>query len=104
TPTVESRPPVGLNPTTPENAPGRIVEPFVWVPSAPGITPAATAAAEPIDDPPGVRSRSYGFRVGPGSRKASSAVIVLPTTIAPAASSARTTADDASGTRPRNSA
>ena len=28
--------------------------------------PAATAAAEPDDEPPGVRSRSCGLRVGPG--------------------------------------
>src|SRR5207247_299079 len=69
-PAVERRPPVGLNPTVPEYAPGRIVEPFVCVPIAPGITPAATAAAEPIDDPPGVRPRSYGLRVGPGVRNA----------------------------------
>jgi hypothetical protein len=27
---------------------------------------AATAAAEPLDDPPGVRSRSCGFLVLPG--------------------------------------
>jgi hypothetical protein len=28
--------------------------------------PAATAAAEPLDDPPGVRVVSCGFAVGPG--------------------------------------
>jgi len=103
-PAVEIRPPVGLKPTAPEKAPGRMVEPFVWLPIAPGMTPAATAAAEPIDDPPGVRARSYGLRVGPGVRNASSAVTVLPMTIAPAASSARTTSDDRAGTRPRKSA
>src|SRR5439155_236660 len=67
-------------------------------------TPAETAAAEPIDDPPGVRSGSHGLRVGPGVRYASSAVMVLPRTIAPADSAARTTAALFSGTRPLNSA
>ena len=37
---------------------------------------AATAAADPIDDPPEVRDRSHGFRVGPGCAMASSAVTV----------------------------
>ena len=30
--------------------------------------PAATAAADPPDEPPGVRSRSQGLRVGPWRR------------------------------------
>ena len=34
-------------------------------PSAHGAKPAATAAAEPPDEPPGTRSGSHGFRVGP---------------------------------------
>ena len=38
----------------PQNDAGRITEPPVCVPSASGIMPAATAAAEPDDDPPGV--------------------------------------------------
>src|SRR5581483_1604991 len=92
----------GLNPTTPQNAAGRIVEPFVCEPIAAGITRAATAAADPIDEPPGVREASHGLRVGPGLRYASSAVIVLPSTIAPAASAARTAAASPSGTRPAN--
>src|SRR5438876_390676 len=56
------RPPVGLNPTTPQNAPGRMVEPLVWLPIAPGTTSAATAAADPIDEPPGDRVGSCGLR------------------------------------------
>ena len=43
-----------------------MVEPLVCVASASGTMPAATAAAEPLDEPPGVRSRSCGLRVGPG--------------------------------------
>src|SRR5262245_9418835 len=46
---------------------------------------AATAAAEPAEEPPGVWSRFHGFRVGAGSRYANSVVTVLPSTIAPAA-------------------
>ena len=41
----------------------RARHPAPRTPSAP--TPAPTAAPEPLDDPPGVRSKSYGFRVGP---------------------------------------
>src|SRR2546428_7348266 len=94
------RPTVGLKPTTPQNAAGLIVEPFVCDPIAAGTTPAATAAAEPIDEPPGVRVVFQGFSVGPGVRYASSAVTVLPITIAPARSRASATADERSGTRP----
>ena len=41
--------------------------------SAIGPSPAATALAAPPDDPPGVRARSHGLRVGPKSR-----LVVLP--------------------------
>src|SRR5207253_3354058 len=37
-----------------------------------------------LEDPPGVCCLSWGFRVGPGVRKAYSAVTVLPTGTAPA--------------------
>src|SRR5688500_12834954 len=98
------RPTVGLKPTTPQNDAGRITEPFVCEPIAAGTTPAATAAADPIDEPPGVRDGSHGLSVGPGVRYASSAVTVFPSTIAPAASADRTAGQLASGTRPANSA
>ena len=65
-PTIERRPHEGLNPTTPQNAAGRMTEPFVCVPMAPGTRPQATAAADPIDDPPGVRCVFQGLTVGPG--------------------------------------
>jgi hypothetical protein len=66
TPSSGSRPYVGFAPTTPQKAAGRMTEPFVCDPIAAGTIPAATAAADPIDDPPGVREGSCGFRVGPG--------------------------------------
>jgi hypothetical protein len=55
-----------LNPTTPQNAAGRTMEPLVWVPRATGTIPAATAAAEPIEEPPGVCPRFQGLVVLPG--------------------------------------
>ena len=51
-----TRPYVGLTPTTPQNAAGCRTEPPVSEPSAIGTMPAATAAAEPPDEPPGTRS------------------------------------------------
>ena len=42
------------------------MEPAVCEPSAAGTIPSATAAAEPLDDPPGVRDGSWGLRVFPG--------------------------------------
>ena len=77
------------------------MEPLVWVPSAPGQNPAATAAAEPLDEPPGVCSGLQGLRVLPGVRNANSAVTVLPRTNAPACSSLSTTRAEAAGTSPR---
>ena len=62
-----------------------MTEPLVWVPKATGTNAAATAAADPLDEPPGVRVRSRGLRVGPGTKSAYCDVTVLPITIAPAA-------------------
>ncbi len=56
----------GLKPYTPQNAAGLITEPLVCVPSASGTMPAATAAAEPLEEPPGVCSGLCGLRVLPG--------------------------------------
>ena len=69
---------VGLNPTTPQNAAGRITDPLVCVPIAPSTCPAATAAAEPDDEPPGVCRAFHGFFVLPGWKYANSVVTVLP--------------------------
>src|SRR5690348_4875785 len=84
TPRVEMRPKVGFSPTTPQNAAGRMIEPIVWVPSASGQYPAATAAAEPLLDPPGVCWKECGLRVGPGVKYANSVVTVFPSISAPA--------------------
>ncbi len=62
----------------------------VCEPSASGIIPAATAAAEPLDEPPGVRPGSWGFTVGPGRKYAISVLTVLPSGIAPARRSSAT--------------
>ena len=43
-----------------------MTDPLVWVPTASGTIPAATAAAEPLDEPPGVCSGLWGLRVLPG--------------------------------------
>src|SRR6185312_3833641 len=64
TPTVGSSRYDGFIAATPQNEAGRITEPPVCVPSASGIMPAATAAAEPDDEPPGVWPWLCGLSVG----------------------------------------
>ena len=83
-PLIGSCPNVGLKPTTPQYDAGRIVDPPVCEPTAQGNRPAATAAAEPADEPPGVRSHAAGLRVGAGFKNANSVVAVLPITTPPA--------------------
>src|SRR6516225_11201551 len=56
------------------------------------MTPAPTAAAEPLDEPPGVREGSHGLRVPRGSVAANSVVTVLPRITAPASRKAATLA------------
>ena len=68
TPSSGTAPNAPLSPTAPQYAAGRRIEPTVCVPIAPGTIRAATAAADPDDDPPGVRSSDHGLRVGAGSR------------------------------------
>ena len=66
------------------------MEPPVSVPSDAGTSRAATAAAEPPDDPPGTRSPSHGLRVTPRAEfsveepMANSSQLSLPTMTAPA--------------------
>ena len=48
-------------PTTPQNAAGWRIEPPVSEPSENKTSPAATAAADPPDEPPGTVSRFHGF-------------------------------------------
>ncbi len=50
-----TRPYPGFTPTTPQNAAGWRTDPPVSEPSAAGVTPAATSAAEPPLDPPGTQ-------------------------------------------------
>nr|WP_255371688.1 hypothetical protein [Cellulosimicrobium sp. CUA-896] len=79
-----------------------MVEPPVWVPSASAHCRSATAAPEPLDDPPGVRDGSCGLRVGPPTLvAANSVVVVLPSTSAPAARSVSTHAASTPGTLSR---
>ena len=83
-------------PTRPQQAAGIRSEPPPSLPCAIGTRPAATAAAEPPEEPPGVRVVSHGLRVGPvwrGSvvgRIPNSGRFVVPSTTNPASRSRRT--------------
>src|SRR5580704_5216416 len=85
------RPYVGFNPTQPHNAAGWRMDPPVSVPSEAMHSSAATAAAEPPDEPPGIRVMSHGLCVGPNAEFsvelpiANSSMLHRPKTIAPAA-------------------
>ena len=63
----ELRPRRGLSPTRPQQDAGTRMEPVPSPPDAAGTTPAATAAADPPLDPPGVMSGDHGLTVGPNS-------------------------------------
>src|ERR1051326_395063 len=79
-----TRPYVGLRPTTPHSAAGWRTEPPVSEPRAAGTMRAATAAAEPPDEPPATRVRSHGLGAGPNAEYsvdepiANSSRLVLP--------------------------
>src|SRR5438270_3749786 len=81
-----------MRPTTPQNDAGWRIEPPVSDPRAATAISAATAAADPPDDPPGTRLRSRGFRTGWNPEFsfdepiANSSQFILPNTTAPAAS------------------
>src|SRR5260370_14807565 len=77
TPSRLTLPKVGLNPVTPQYDAGRRIDPWVCDPSANGTIPAATAPADPLELPPGVRLGSRGFLVGAGSKYAKSVVCVV---------------------------
>src|SRR5919106_1461648 len=87
----EMRPYVGFNPTTPHSAAGWRTEPPVSVPSPHTASPAATAAAEPPEEPPGTVDTSHGLRVGKYEEfsveepMANSSQFVLPSRGVPAA-------------------
>ena len=92
----ETRPYVGFRPTMPQNAAGQRTEPPVSVPSARSASPAATAAADPPEEPPGTRETSRGLRVGPKAEFSvvvpmpNSSMLVLPLISAPAARTSAT--------------
>ncbi len=92
------RPWLGRMPNRPQWFAGPRTEPPVSLPSAMSQSRFDTAAAEPEDEPPGMRSGAPPFTGVPKwaflplSEKASSSVIVLPTKRAPAPSSRSTTA------------
>ena len=56
---------VGRRPESPQLLDGESIEPQVSEPMANGTSPAATAAPDPLDDPPVQRSLSQGLRGGP---------------------------------------
>src|SRR6185312_3759591 len=85
-------PRLGLKPTQPQKLAGRRIEPSTCVPRPAGTMPDPAAAAEPLEEPPGVRRGSQGLRVGPGGWVANSVVTVLPRITAPASRSAVTEA------------
>src|SRR3984957_5481005 len=86
-----TRPKLALNPNVPVKAAGMRIDPPPSVPSANGVIPAATEAAQPALEPPGVSLRSIGLRVTPVSGLSptglhpNSLVVVLPIRIAPLA-------------------
>jgi hypothetical protein len=100
---IEMRPRWGLRPTSPQQAAGIRVDPPPSLAWATGTMPAATAVAEPPDEPPLVRCGSHGLRVGPKrfvlihGRIAHSGVVVVPTTTKPASLIRRTTLESWSG-------
>ena len=101
----------GLKPATRQNAAGTRIDPAVSVPIATGTIPAATATAEPDDEPPGTRPGARGLggvpKCGfvPSPENASSLRFVLPTQTIPAAASRATTgASAAAGGASRRSA
>src|SRR5215470_17053894 len=88
---------LGLWENTPQKCAGARSEPPMSEPNSSGTNPAASAAAEPPDDPPGVRDRSQGLLVVPYTSlklcqsDKFSGTLVLPSMIAPAALSRCTT-------------
>src|ERR1700728_946148 len=97
-------PVVPLRPTKPQQAAGIRVDPAPSLPSPIGPMPAATAAAAPPLDPPGVRSVFHGLRVTPKIGPSvwplmpNSGVVVLPIMIAPAVRNLLTSTSSRSGT------
>ena len=100
----ETRPCDGFIPNIPQKFAGMRIDPPPSLPRDIGVRRAATAAAPPPVDPPGVRSVSHGLRPYSPSRfsqvptSANSGTLVLPSGTAPASFTRSTTAQSFSGT------
>ena len=98
-----SQPALGRCPTIPQSAAGQRIEPAVSVPIAAMQSPAATAAAEPDEDPPVMRCKSHGFFTGPNALtmplppNANSCRFSLPISTAPACFNWRTSTASCGG-------
>jgi len=110
-PALSSSPWVGFSATTPLTLPGRMMEPWVSVPTASGARPVATATAEPVLEPSGSKGPK-GWWVWPpttlkplgmdGSMKlAHSERLVLPRITAPLSRSRATTVASRLGSQSR---
>ena len=95
-----------MNPTTPQQAAGWRIEPPVSEPKPPGTNRAATAAALPPEEPPGIRSRSQGLRVtwlalfSVEEPIANSSMLARPMKTAPASRRRAATVESAGGRKP----
>ena len=78
-----------------------MIEPAVCVPKASGTMKSATAAAEPLEEPPGLWAGLCGLTVAPGKRLANSVVTVLLKIVPPGMRSSATQAASANGRLPR---
>ena len=100
----ETRPRDGLMPKSPQHEAGMRIEPPPSLACATGARPAATAAAAPPLEPPGVRVTSHGLWQSPFSSDSviaivpNSGVFVLPMIVKPASRIFRTTDASKSGT------
>src|SRR4051794_9857433 len=100
-----TRPNVGRRPEAPQARQGETMLPSVSLPSAKPTKPAATAEAEPADDPLDPRRGSQGLRVLPPnhwSPMASAPSVSLAISTAPASSSRAATVALSFKTRPLN--
>src|SRR6202171_1627854 len=97
-------PGVGRIPTMPQNDAGIRIEQPKSVPCARGTMPVATATADPPAEPAGLNAGVQGLRVTPNTSlkvlapAANSGVLVLPSTMAPAAFRRRTASASSVGT------
>ncbi len=107
-PPVGTEPTVGFSPTIPLTDAGQTMDPSVSVPTARGTRPAASAAPDPDEEPPALRSSAHGFPTRPPVADhplversermlAHSERLVLPSTTAPASRSRVTSAASRAG-------